>query len=50
MKVKGKPVLLPEFVQATGEALRQGMREALDRARSPKDKWPPDWDALTLPK
>jgi Apea-like HEPN len=50
LKVKGAQALLPDFVQATEGVVRQGLREALNRATSPKDKWPPDWDAMTLPK
>jgi Apea-like HEPN len=50
LKVKGAQVSLPDFIQATEEVVRQGLTEALHRATSPKDKWPPDWDAMTLPK
>jgi hypothetical protein len=49
MKVKGQPVSLPEFVQATEDVVRQGLRRALAEAASPKGNWPPDWDELTLP-
>jgi hypothetical protein len=46
LKVKGAQVPLAEFVQATEEVVRQGLREALNRAAG----WPPDWDGMTLPK
>jgi len=46
LKVKGVQVPLAEFVQATEEVVRQGLREALNRAA----RWPPDWDGMTLPK
>jgi hypothetical protein len=46
LKVKGVQVPLAEFVQATEEVVRQGLREALNRAAG----WPPDWDGMTLPK
>jgi hypothetical protein len=46
LKVKGVQVPLAEFVQATEEVVRQGLREALNRAVG----WPPDWDGMTLPK
>jgi hypothetical protein len=46
LKVKGVEVPLAEFVQATEEVVRQGLREALNRVAG----WPPDWDAMTLPK
>jgi hypothetical protein len=49
LKVKGAPVPLADFVQATEEVVRQGLREGLNRAASPRVKWPPDWDAMTLP-
>jgi hypothetical protein len=49
MKVKGVPKPLPDFVQASEEVLRQGLRQALAQAAGPKGKWPPDWDGLTLP-
>jgi hypothetical protein len=49
MKVKGVPKPLPDFVQASEEVVRQGLRQALAEAASPKRKWPPDWDGLTLP-
>ncbi len=50
LKVKGAQVPLADFVQATEEVIRQGLREALNRALAPKGKWPPDWDEMTLPK
>jgi len=50
LKVKGAQVSLADFVQATEEVVRQGLREALDRATNPRSKWPPDWDGMTLPK
>ena len=50
LKVKGVPVPLPDFVQATEDVVRQGLRQALNVATDPKGKWPPDWDGLTLPK
>jgi hypothetical protein len=46
LKVKGVPVPLAEFVQATEDVVRHGLREALNRAAG----WPPDWDGMTLPK
>jgi hypothetical protein len=46
LKVKGMQVQLAEFVQATEEVVRQGLREALNRVAA----WPPDWDGMTLPK
>ena len=46
LKVKGAQVPLAEFVQATEDVVRQGLREALNRAAG----WPPDWDGMTLPK
>ena len=46
LKVKGAQVPLAEFVQATEDVVRQGLREALNRAVG----WPPDWDGMTLPK
>ena len=46
LKVKGALVGLVEFVQATEEVVRQGLREALNRTA----EWPPDWDGMTLPK
>jgi hypothetical protein len=46
LKVKVVQVPLAEFVQATEEVVRQGLREALNRAAG----WPPDWDGMTLPK
>jgi Apea-like HEPN len=49
LKVKGAPVPLADFVQATEEVVRQGLREGLNRATTPRVKWPPDWDAMTLP-
>jgi hypothetical protein len=49
MKVKDMPKLLPEFVQASEEVVRQGLKKALAEAASSKGKWPPDWDGLTLP-
>jgi hypothetical protein len=48
LKVKGGQVSLAEFVQATEEVVRQGLRAALQRAM--RGKWPPDWDGMTLPK
>jgi hypothetical protein len=45
LKVKDVQVSLVKFVQATEEVVRQGLREALNRATG----WPPDWDGLTLP-
>jgi hypothetical protein len=50
LTVKGAQVSLTDFVQATEEVIRQGLREALNRASAPKGKWPPDWDEMTLPK
>jgi Apea-like HEPN len=50
LKVKGAQVSLADFVQATEGVVRQGLREALNRATDPGSTWPPDWDALTLPK
>jgi hypothetical protein len=50
LKVKGVPVPLSDFVQATEDVVRQGLRHALNKATDRKDKWPPDWDGLTLPK
>jgi hypothetical protein len=50
MKVKGQPASLSELVRATEDVVRQGLRQALAEAASPKGKWPPDWDELTLPK
>jgi hypothetical protein len=50
LKVKGAPVPLADFVQATEEVVRQGLREGLNRAATPRVKWPPDWDGMTLPK
>jgi hypothetical protein len=49
LKVQGVPVSLAAFVQATEEVVRQGLRAALGRAADPMGKWPPDWDAMTLP-
>lgn len=46
LKVKGPQVPLGEFVQATEEVVRQGLREALNNAA----EWPPDWDSMTLPR
>jgi hypothetical protein len=46
LKVRGVQVSLVEFVQATEEVVRQGLREALNRTAG----WPPDWDGMTLPK
>jgi hypothetical protein len=46
LKVKDVQVPLAEFVQATEEVVRQGLREALNRAVG----WLPDWDGMTLPK
>jgi Apea-like HEPN len=49
LKVKGASVSLPEFVQATEGVVRQGLRRALSQATDSRAKWPPDWDAMTLP-
>jgi Apea-like HEPN len=49
LKVKRTQVSLTDFVQATEEVIRQGLREGLQRASDPKGKWPPDWDEMTLP-
>jgi hypothetical protein len=48
LRVKGAQVPLVDFVQATEEVVRQGLRTALQRET--KGKWPPDWDGMTLPK
>jgi hypothetical protein len=48
--VRRKQVALHDFVQETGEVVRQGAQEALRRAADPKQDWPPDWDGLTLPQ
>ena len=50
LKLKGVQVPLAEFVQGIEEVVRQGLREALNRAASRRFKWPPDWDGMTLPK
>jgi hypothetical protein len=50
LKTKGAQVSLAEFVQAIEEVIRHGLQKALSRAASPKDKWPPDWDGMTLPR
>lgn len=47
LKVKGAQVPLVDFVQATEEVVRQGLRASLQRET--KGKWPPDWDGMTLP-
>jgi hypothetical protein len=49
LKVKGTPVSLPNFVQATEGVVRQGLRRALDIAAGQSGAWPPDWDEITLP-
>lgn len=48
LRVKGAQVPLADFVQATEDVVRQGLRAALQRET--KGKWPPDWDGTTLPK
>jgi len=50
LKVKDMQVSLPDFVHATEEVVRQGLGEALKRATSQGNKWPPDWDGMTLPQ
>lgn len=50
LMLRGTAVTLPEFVQAIERAIRQGLREAVRRAADPADKWPPDWDGMTLPQ
>ncbi len=49
LKLKGAHVPLTDFVQAIEDVVRGGLREALGRAADPRDVWPPDWDAMTLP-
>jgi hypothetical protein len=50
LKVKGTQVTLADFVHATEQVVRLGLAVALEQTTSPKDEWPPDWDAMTLPK
>jgi hypothetical protein len=49
LKVKGVQVSLKDFVQATEEVVRHGLRVALSHAANAMEKWPPDWGGLTLP-
>jgi hypothetical protein len=49
LKLKGAPVSLHDFFQATEGVVRQGLSGALSQATGSKGKWPPDWDAMTLP-
>jgi hypothetical protein len=50
LQLEGKAVTLAEFVTVIESLVRHGVREALRRATTPGEKWPPDWDALVLPK
>jgi hypothetical protein len=50
LKVRNVHTSFADLVQATASVVRQGLREALNRATSPRDHWPPDWYGMTLPK